>query len=62
VHIHVVPRQPDQPAERRGARIFGYLDQPPADWVNPAEMDRIADELRPLLAAGLEGENSPSLL
>ena len=62
VHIHVVPRQPDQPAERRGARIFGYLDQPPADWVSPAKMDRIADELRPLLAACLEGDNSPSLL
>ena len=49
VHIHVVPRPVDLPPERRGAHIFDYLGQPEAVWVPANEMDRIADEMRPLL-------------
>ncbi len=49
VHIHVVPRRADLPADRRGAQIFGYLSQPQDQWVAPAEMDRIALETGRLL-------------
>ena len=51
VHIHVIPRQADLPDDRRGPRIFAYLKQPEAEWVQAEEMDRIADALRPLLTA-----------
>ncbi len=54
VHIHVVPRPADLPAERRGAHIFGYLGQPEAVWVPPTEMDRIADEIRPVMIELME--------
>ena len=49
VHIHVVPRPAELPREQRGVRIFHFLDQPEAVWVPTDEMDRIADEIRPLL-------------
>ena len=49
VHIHVVPRRANLPADRRGAQIFGYLSQPQDQWVAPAEMDRIALETGRLL-------------
>ena len=49
VHIHVVPRHADLPADRRGVQIFGYLSQPQDQWVAPAEMDRIALEMGSLL-------------
>ncbi len=54
LHIHVVPRMRDQPQELRATRIFGYLDRPKDEWVPPDEMDRIADELRPLIVQQLE--------
>lgn len=53
LHIHVVPRLPDQPSDRRGAGIFGYLARPEVEWLSNDEMDRIADELRPRLQVGL---------
>ncbi len=51
LHIHVVPRPPEQPEDRRGPGIFGYLKHPPTEWVSTAEMDRIADAIRPLLGS-----------
>jgi diadenosine tetraphosphate (Ap4A) HIT family hydrolase len=53
LHVHVVPRRPDQPKRRRGPRVFGYLRRPADDWVPAAEMDRVADQVRPLLAEEL---------
>jgi diadenosine tetraphosphate (Ap4A) HIT family hydrolase len=53
LHVHVVPRRPDLPHARRGPRIFHYLRQPADQAVPTAEMDRIADQVRPLLAAEL---------
>ena len=54
LHVHVVPRSETLPADRRGPAVLHYLRQPPDQWVIPAEMDRIADELRPLLAQELK--------
>ena len=42
LHVHLVPRMPDQPEERRGPAVFGYLAQPESEWVPAEEMDRIA--------------------
>src|SRR5690242_19924632 len=50
VHLHVVPRMPDQPPEERGPRIFRRLGVPASECVPTADMDalaaRIADQLR----------------
>jgi diadenosine tetraphosphate (Ap4A) HIT family hydrolase len=51
LHLHVVPRLADLPDDRRGPRVFGYLEQPADQWVSPEEMDQLAEQLRPLLAA-----------
>jgi diadenosine tetraphosphate (Ap4A) HIT family hydrolase len=53
LHVHVVPRRADLPHERRGPRIFHYLRQPADQSVPTEDMDRIADQVRPLLAAEL---------
>ena len=46
LHLHVVPRMADQPDDRRGPDVFGYLtDGRP---VSPARRDELA---RALLAA-----------
>ncbi len=42
LHLHVVPRMPDQPAEERGPRIFARLGRPEAERVPVADMDRLA--------------------
>jgi diadenosine tetraphosphate (Ap4A) HIT family hydrolase len=46
LHIHLVPRLADLPADRRGPAIFWYLQRPKEEQIPPEEMDRIADELR----------------
>ncbi len=46
LHVHVVPRMPDQPADRRGPDVFGYLKDGHA--LSPERRDDIA---RDLLAA-----------
>jgi diadenosine tetraphosphate (Ap4A) HIT family hydrolase len=45
VHFHLVPRLPDQPANRRGPAVFGYLD-PSGDHVTDDAMDTLATALR----------------
>ena len=55
VHIHVVPRHASLPQDRRGAKIFAYLDQPETEWVSTVEMDRIADQIRPFLERAMAG-------
>ncbi|GAA3486315.1 MULTISPECIES: HIT family protein [Streptomyces] len=50
-HFHVVPRMADQPADRCGPAVFGYLARPEAEWVSPER----CDELAGLLARALEG-------
>jgi len=42
LHLHVVPRMSDQPADERGPRIFARLGRPEAERVPAADMDRLA--------------------
>jgi len=44
VHFHVVPRLADQPADRTGSQVFGYLADPAAA-VSDAEQDALAVRL-----------------
>lgn len=46
VHFHVIPRMADQPAERRGPRVFGYLGVPEAERVSEEAMNAIAARLK----------------
>jgi diadenosine tetraphosphate (Ap4A) HIT family hydrolase len=48
LHVHVIPRAKELPEERRGPGIF--IRHPDDTPISPQEMDRIADDLRPLLA------------
>jgi len=50
VHVHVVPRMPNQPRNRRGVRVFRYLGVPKRRRVSEATMNRIAAEIRTVLA------------
>jgi diadenosine tetraphosphate (Ap4A) HIT family hydrolase len=43
LHVHLIPRMPDQPADRRGPAVFGYLGDD--DVVLEEEQDRIAREI-----------------
>jgi diadenosine tetraphosphate (Ap4A) HIT family hydrolase len=49
LHIHLIPRAADLPADRRGPAIFTYLKQAEPAWVPAAEMDALALRLRPLI-------------
>lgn len=43
LHVHVVPRMPEQPADRRGPAVFGYMRDGRA--VTAERRDEIADAL-----------------
>lgn len=43
LHVHVVPRMPDQPADRRGPDVFGYLED--GHPIAPERRDAIAEAL-----------------
>ena len=51
VHFHVIPRMTDQPAERRGPAVFGYLGVPEAERVGEEQMNAIAAAIPEFLAA-----------
>lgn len=51
LHVHLVPRGPDHPAQRRGPRMFAYLDDEEAPTVSEQERDRIALAVRAHLVA-----------
>lgn len=51
LHIHVVPRHADMPEDRRGPKVFGYINQAQELSIAPEEMDRIAREVGLLLRA-----------
>ncbi|HXM57937.1 MAG TPA: HIT family protein [Candidatus Dormibacteraeota bacterium] len=50
LHIHVVPRYDDQPPDRKGPSVFGYLQAPESECVPSAEMDRIGAALAERIA------------
>lgn len=43
LHLHVVPRLPDQPSDRRGPRVFGYLKD--GESLTEKRRDEIVDAL-----------------
>lgn len=49
LHVHLVPRLPDQPESARGPRVFTYLAEDDVDWLAEAERDAIARSLRAAL-------------
>jgi diadenosine tetraphosphate (Ap4A) HIT family hydrolase len=49
VHVHLIARMPDLPADRRGPRIFGYLGVPDEERVSEAAMDHLALQIRAAL-------------
>ncbi|GAA1875049.1 HIT family protein [Lapillicoccus jejuensis] len=51
VHLHVVPRMADQPEDRRGPAVFGYLGVPEGERVPEDARDRLAGELAAALTA-----------
>lgn len=53
LHVHLVPRMEDLPPDRRGPEVFSYPAQPADQWVSPDEMDRIAEQLGPLVTTEL---------
>jgi diadenosine tetraphosphate (Ap4A) HIT family hydrolase len=51
LHLHLVPRMPDQPEDVRGPRVFAYLDPDGSEGMPAAERDEIALALRAAFAA-----------
>jgi diadenosine tetraphosphate (Ap4A) HIT family hydrolase len=49
VHLHVVPRMADLPADHQGPGVFHYLRQPEGEWVSQAAMDDLARKLRQVI-------------
>ena len=49
VHFHIVPRMADQPADRKGPQIFGYLGVPDDKRVSEARMNEIGAAVREVL-------------
>jgi len=49
LHFHLIPRLADQPPDRRGPDVFGYLD-PDGDHVTDDAMDTLASALQHALS------------
>jgi len=59
LHVHVVPRMPDQPATERGPNIFARLGGP--DQLSADDRDRVSAQLREALTETLrESDSAPS--
>jgi diadenosine tetraphosphate (Ap4A) HIT family hydrolase len=50
VHFHIVPRMADQPEDRRGPAVFGYLSPPAGQSVTDERQDELAAALAAALA------------
>ena len=48
-HFHVVPRMANQPEDRRGVNVFGYLGVPEAERISEARMNEIATRVRRIM-------------
>jgi diadenosine tetraphosphate (Ap4A) HIT family hydrolase len=51
VHFHIIPRMADQPDDRRGPAVFGYLNAPAEQSVTAEQQDEIAAAVAAALAA-----------
>ena len=49
VHVHVIPRKLDLPADRRGPDIFKYLGVPVEERLSETTMNEIATRIRDIL-------------
>jgi len=49
LHLHLVPRLPDQPEHARGPRTFVYLTDDQTQWLSATKRDAIALRLRAAL-------------
>jgi diadenosine tetraphosphate (Ap4A) HIT family hydrolase len=49
LHLHLVPRMPDHPADARGPRVFAFMADDEARWLPEAERDAIALSVRAAL-------------
>lgn len=49
LHIHLVPRMPDQPEDARGPRVFALMADDDAQWLPESERDAIALSVRAAL-------------
>ena len=59
VHVHIVPRMPDMPAERRSVGAIAYLGVSPEERVSEERMNGLAAEVRRLLAEMDRSEGKP---
>jgi diadenosine tetraphosphate (Ap4A) HIT family hydrolase len=50
LHLHVVPRMPDQPEHVRGPKVFAYLAEHESRWPAEADRDAMAASIRAALA------------
>lgn len=50
LHLHLVPRSPEHPADAKGPKVFRYLVDDESQWLPESERDRIALDLRAALA------------
>ncbi|MEO5711416.1 MAG: HIT family protein [Nocardioidaceae bacterium] len=50
LHLHLVPRLPDQPEELRGPKVFGYLTDDQGAWLPGTELDAVALAVRAAFA------------
>lgn len=49
VHFHIVPRIADQPEDRRGGQVFGYLDVTEAERVPEETLNALATQIQSIL-------------
>lgn len=49
LHLHLVPRLPDQPDDARGPRVFSYLKDDEVQWLPEGERDAISLAIRAAL-------------
>lgn len=53
VHIHLIPRMPDQPETHKGPHIFKYLGVPPEVRCDETTMNHFAQQIRQTLLKDL---------
>lgn len=49
LHLHLVPRLAEHPTDARGPKVFAYLTDDEAQWLDPQECDAIALAVRAAL-------------
>jgi len=49
VHFHIVPRMKDQPEDKKGPKIFGYIVSDEESRISEEAMNTLASAIKPLL-------------